>query len=220
MAARRAIRSATYDRKLSAEERFAEQRERIFDAAIALYGERGYSDTGMREVAERAAVSRQTLYSHFRDIAQLRRELFERAVTTTLVEFANEAVDTSAADPLGTALTNAFQKIGTHRGLARIVFIESRAPDPENIQLRERIVSFFVSLLMDALETHYREGRETRRPDELTVIGLAGAVEGLFVHMIVNDALNPLDAVAAARRIIACVYSSTIHAADFAKLNT
>jgi AcrR family transcriptional regulator len=215
---KRASPRTTYDRRLDADGRYKEQRERILLAAMALYGERGYSGTRMRDVAERAEVSRQTIYFHFRDIGELRFALFERALGTTLVAIARTALDTSLYDPLGEALSMAFRTVATHRNLARVVLMEARMPDAKNIELRAGAVSFFVSALMDAIQTHYREGSAQRLPDELTVVGLVGAVEGLFVHTILNEDVDPLDAVPAARRIIGRVYPSTIHPSDLEKL--
>ncbi len=51
-------------------------RERILRAALALFGERGIAATSLHEVAERAGVTRVTVYRHFTDKEQLTREAF------------------------------------------------------------------------------------------------------------------------------------------------
>jgi AcrR family transcriptional regulator len=40
-------------------------RQRILDAALSLFRERGYADTSVDEIAERADVARRTLFNHF-----------------------------------------------------------------------------------------------------------------------------------------------------------
>ncbi len=55
-----------------------EKRQAILDAAGALFLERGITATTMEAVAERASVSKMTLYSHFPDKPVLLMAVFER----------------------------------------------------------------------------------------------------------------------------------------------
>lgn len=57
--------------------------EAIVAAAGALFSERGIAPTTMEAVAERAGVSKMTVYSHFRDKSALLRSVFERNSTWT-----------------------------------------------------------------------------------------------------------------------------------------
>ena len=52
----------------------------ILDAASALFLERGIAATTMESVAERACVSKMTVYGHFRDKASLLSVVFERNI--------------------------------------------------------------------------------------------------------------------------------------------
>ena len=52
----------------------------ILDAASALFLERGITATTMESVAERACVSKMTVYGHFRDKASLLSVVFERNI--------------------------------------------------------------------------------------------------------------------------------------------
>lgn len=58
----------------------AATQERILQAATALFLEQGYERTTVAEVAERAGVSRATVFWHFSDKAGLFREAFNRLV--------------------------------------------------------------------------------------------------------------------------------------------
>jgi TetR/AcrR family transcriptional repressor of mexJK operon len=53
------------------------KRRQIFAAAIRLFVSQGYEGTRVEEIAERAKVSKQTVYSHFRD----KDELYDAALT-------------------------------------------------------------------------------------------------------------------------------------------
>jgi TetR/AcrR family transcriptional repressor of mexJK operon len=56
------------------------KREAILDAATALFYERGMPSTTMEAVAERAGVSKMTVYSHFPDKPALLEASFERNI--------------------------------------------------------------------------------------------------------------------------------------------
>jgi TetR/AcrR family transcriptional repressor of mexJK operon len=58
------------------------KREAILDAATALFFERGIAATTMEAVAERAGVSKMTVYSHFPDKPALLEAAFERNIAT------------------------------------------------------------------------------------------------------------------------------------------
>lgn len=53
------------------------KRDQIFAAAIDLFVSQGYDGTRVEQIAERAKVSKQTIYSHFRD----KHELYDAAIT-------------------------------------------------------------------------------------------------------------------------------------------
>ena len=60
------------------------KREAILDAATTLFYERGIGATTMEAVAERASVSKMTVYSHFPDKAALLKASFERNISYNL----------------------------------------------------------------------------------------------------------------------------------------
>ena len=60
-------------RQTSRAERTAETRQRIVEAAVELHGTVGPGRTSLSDVADKAGVSRPTLYSHFSNEAQLFR---------------------------------------------------------------------------------------------------------------------------------------------------
>lgn len=77
------------------------QRRRIVDAAVALYDE-GHADPTLKEIGDRAGVSRSVVYRQFRD-----RDEFDRAVQQRIVEM------------VFTALTPTFEVVGTPRETLR-----------------------------------------------------------------------------------------------------
>lgn len=53
-------------------------RERLLDAALTLFSQRGYAATGIRDILRAAGVTQPTLYYHFEDKASLLQALVER----------------------------------------------------------------------------------------------------------------------------------------------
>src|SRR4051812_13274929 len=67
-------------------------RERILDVALALFAEKGYDATSMREIAEQLGITKAALYYHFDSKADIVRAMLadtERRVTE-LVAWARE----------------------------------------------------------------------------------------------------------------------------------
>ena len=69
-------------------------RGRLQEAALTLYGERGFDDTTVAEIAERAGLTKRTFFRHFAD---KREVLFSGA--TALQELFVTAVAGSPAPP-------------------------------------------------------------------------------------------------------------------------
>ncbi|MCU0718092.1 MAG: TetR/AcrR family transcriptional regulator [Pirellula sp.] len=56
----------------------AQTRERLLDAALTLFSQRGYAATGIRDILQTAGVTQPTLYHHFADKASVLQSLIER----------------------------------------------------------------------------------------------------------------------------------------------
>jgi AcrR family transcriptional regulator len=91
-------------------------RERLQDAAMALYGERGYDKTTVAEIAERAGLTKRTFFRYFADKREVlfwRSELLEQRMTAAI-----EAAP-AGATPIGL--------IGAALDAAAVRFEEGRA---------------------------------------------------------------------------------------------
>ena len=56
----------------------AQTRERLLNASLTLFSQRGYAATGVRDILQAAGVTQPTLYHHFADKASLLQTLIER----------------------------------------------------------------------------------------------------------------------------------------------
>lgn len=82
----------------------------IIDAASLLFLEKGFDGTSMDEVAKRAGVSKQTVYSHFSS----KEQLFAESIHITIEKyFPDQAVQEVSSHTLEADLTAVAYKFGT-----------------------------------------------------------------------------------------------------------
>lgn len=67
-------------------QKMEERKQKIIDAAKALFSEKGYAGTGLREIAERAGVSLGNIYNYFKNKEEIFSEIFNpEAIGATLI---------------------------------------------------------------------------------------------------------------------------------------
>lgn len=95
----------------------AERERQIVDAAVAVFGERGYAATSMDAVAERVGVTKPVLYAHFGSKEGLLLAAISRA--------RSELLEVVAAAAAGAADPESMLRDGT---LAFFTYLDRRAP--------------------------------------------------------------------------------------------
>src|SRR4029453_894757 len=109
-------------------------RERLLDAAEALFREQGVTRTSLSEVATAAGMTRGAVYWHFKDKADLFRAMCDRATLPLEANF-ERAGACAETDPLGTLRTlsiGALQSLATDtraQKVFEIVFHKSELVD-------------------------------------------------------------------------------------------
>ncbi len=119
-----------------------DSRGRLREAALALYGERGFEDTTVAEIARRAGLTERTFFRHFADKREVlfagSEEMQERLVAAVAAAPASHAPIEAAAAGLEAAGTVLPERRETARH--RQVIIAG------NAELRERELIKFASL--------------------------------------------------------------------------
>ncbi len=59
-------------------------KEKIFEAAIDLFAEKGYDATSMREIAEAVGIKKASLYSHYKGKDEILEKIIERPLSTIM----------------------------------------------------------------------------------------------------------------------------------------
>ncbi len=132
--------TARYDREMGRWE--PDSRGRLLEAAFTLYVERGYDDTTVAEIAERAGLTERTFYRHFTD----KREVlfFGAGLLLERVVAAVEAApaDATAFDAMTAGLSAAGAMLQEGRDFAR----QRQAIIDSSAELRERELIKLASL--------------------------------------------------------------------------
>ena len=75
-------------------------KKRLFDSAMELIGERGFTDASVDEIVERAGVAKGTVYYHFAGKAELVEALITDRLRPLIIDF-NVAAEANKDDPRG-----------------------------------------------------------------------------------------------------------------------
>jgi AcrR family transcriptional regulator len=168
---------------VSAEQRVAERRERLLDAALEEFGTRGVVATGVKDICRRAGLSDRYLYESFRDSSELFVAVFDRA---TAHLFQTVAASLQIAPPTmegqARAVIDAFVRtLAEDPRLARVVFVDAPSAGPQVEQHMRRTLRQFAEFGAAAA----RPMLPPEVPDttiRFGAISLVGAIERLMIE--------------------------------------
>ena len=166
-------------------------RQRLLDAAEALFGARGFHATGVVDITKEAGVGQGTFYLYFHSKEEVFRELvrsLSHRLRLAIQRDVAEAGDRLAVEEAG--LRSFLRFAAAHRDLYRIVF-ESQFIDPELFRwYYERIAAGYTRGLASAMEAG-----EIRELDAETVAyALMGAAHFMGMRWVVWEGAEPPEA--------------------------
>lgn len=160
----------------------ADRREAILDAARSAFAERGFHETSLDSVAERAGVSKALLYEHFSSKRELYVAMLEMHVHE-LVERISGAV--AGAEPgelrMRAGLEAFFGFVEERRGAWRIMFRNSDDPDVSIRldRLRDEVAAAIVQLMSDEAAAKGLDFPKMPQMVEMIAQQLVGAMQSL-----------------------------------------
>ena len=168
---------------VSAEQRMADRRERLLEAALEEFGTRGVPATGVKDVCRRAGLTDRYFYESFRDGGELFLAVFDRA-TSHLFEVVAAALGEappSAAAQARAVIEAYVRALADDPRLARVVFVEAPSAGQEAERHMRATLRRFASLIEVAARPHLPSGVSD---DVLRfgAIGLVGAIERLMIE--------------------------------------
>ncbi|ARZ70546.1 TetR/AcrR family transcriptional regulator [Streptomyces sp. HU2014] len=135
-------------------------RRKLFEAAVTLIAEQGFSSTTVDEIAERAGVAKGTVYYNFASKTVLFEELLRHGMEL-LAESLQQAADEMAGrgggrvDALDAMIRAALDFIARYPALTRLYVAElwrtNRAWQPTLTEVRQRTIAVIESILREAV---------------------------------------------------------------------
>jgi AcrR family transcriptional regulator len=168
---------------VSAEQRVAERRERLLDAALEEFGTRGALRTGVKDVCRRAGLTDRYFYESFRDSGELFTVVFDRATARLFDVVVNALGETPVTvEAQARAVIEAYVRaLADDPRVARIVFVEAPSAGPEvELHMRETLRRFAALVVVSA-----RPYLPSNMADEVVRFGalaLVGAIERLMIE--------------------------------------
>lgn len=138
------------------------RRRQLLEVALPLFGTRGYHDTSMEDIAERAGVTKPVLYQHFTSKRSLYRELLE-SVGEELLEVVSERAVTEV-DPerrVQGGFEAYFRWVGEHPSAFGLLFGGSARQGDDSAEvirvLEDRMAGEVGKLIEAAVEPDHQE---------------------------------------------------------------
>ncbi|MBT2384723.1 TetR/AcrR family transcriptional regulator [Streptomyces sp. ISL-11] len=136
-------------------------RRKLFEAAVTLIAEQGFSSTTVDEIAERAGVAKGTVYYNFASKTVLFEELLRHGIEL-LTDSLRGAADRTAergggrVDALDAMIRAGLEFVALHPSLTQLYVAElwrtGRAWQPTLTQVRQRAMTVIESVLREAVE--------------------------------------------------------------------
>jgi AcrR family transcriptional regulator len=168
---------------VSAADRVAQRRERLLDAALELYGTRGYGATGVKDICRQAGLTDRYYYESFRDAPELFIAVFDRA-TEALLQLVAERVADAPAEPerqVRAAIDGFVRELARDPRTARVIFVEASSAGAEvEHHMRARLRQF--AQLVAATARPHIAADVPDRMVQLGALSLVGAIERVLIE--------------------------------------
>lgn len=166
-------------------------RERLVDAAIALFGRRGFRAVTIEQIAAEAGANRATFYLHFRNKEDVANAIGDRLVPNIQATFAAlDAIPNPTVEQVRTWLSAGMGEQTEERRNLLAVATEANVADPDLADDYLR----FIGLFIDAMPNYLARFSDAERPAaRVRMLMQIVQFERLSYVMVVQRASAPLD---------------------------
>ncbi|MBL1074804.1 TetR/AcrR family transcriptional regulator [Nocardia sp. 2] len=177
-------------------ERKAERRQRFLDAAIQIFGERGYANCSLADVCAAAGLSKRQFYEEFQTREDILVAAYDRiqeeagaALATALAELGPDPDPTTTVT---TALSAYLGSVGSDPHRAKVAFVEVVGVSERMEQHRRARRHNWVTIIRAALQPLAGPNARIRGNPELAGSALIGAINGLAHEWLLSDPRPPV----------------------------
>jgi AcrR family transcriptional regulator len=170
-------------------------RTRILDAATDVFGDHGYHESAVDEIARRSDTSKGTIYFHFANKQNLFVALTDHLVDRLLAEVQEHLDrDPDPVQRVKAAVGTTLGIFARHRSLARILLVDvaglGRGFDRRLLDIHARIAGMIAAQLMALVD----DGAIAPLDTELTAYAWLGAINEVVVRWLYTGEPDPLEA--------------------------
>lgn len=168
---------------VSAGARVAARRRALLDAALELYGTRGYVETGVKDLCRAAGLTDRYFYESFRNSEELFIAVFDHA-TAELLQLVGKAVREAGRTPeaQARAAIGAFvTALASDPRMARLIFLERASAGAEAERHMRGTLRQFAALIAETARQYLREGAPEREV-KMGALSLVGAIERVMIE--------------------------------------
>ena len=181
----------------AADERRAERRRRLLDAAVVLFGDRGYAATTIEALYTEAKLAPRHFYEQFASREELLQAVYDETIER-VVEALGEVQLTTFGDVRlrVRGILDAFARAmlsDTRR--ARIVYIEAPGASAALEEHTRTVVRSFAAMVEQEAKRGIRSGLMPDRDYSLTSLLLVGGTNAILLDWVSDEKRRPLEQV-------------------------
>ena len=180
-----------------------ETRQRILNAAIHVFSQKGYHNTRVDEIVEASNSSKGAVYFHFpskQDIFLGLVDEFAKLLESRLIMVISE--QQSGVQRVNSALQICLETFGEYRKLAKIFLIQAVGLGTIFEEKRQEIFNRFVFLIKSNLDEAVRENDIPPIDTEIAAYAWMGAINEVVIRWVYNGEPSPERALPTLQQIL------------------
>lgn len=164
------------------------RKNQILDAAAAVFAEKGFHSTTIRDIARYAGIADGTIYNYFENKSMLLLGIFERMRETVVAEQTPLPVDMDAHSFIQVFLKQPLTGLKEDNfALFRIVLSEMMVNDELRTRYYQQILTPTLALAEAYLQMQVDQGKLHIADVKLTVRAISAMILGLMMEYILGD---------------------------------
>jgi AcrR family transcriptional regulator len=185
------------------EEKKRRTRKAILQAAVQLFGDKGYERTSIDELARAAGVGKGTIYSYFQTKSEIFLAFCEDELDHVYAEVAEKTrADASLTEQLMALFMGEFRYVTRHKDFGRLLLREMIFPKELTVERSKDLDNRYIDFLSAMCKKAQERGELRRDVDLLFVCGHFYALYLITVSAWYMDRLQTEDDVAEALQLL------------------
>ncbi|QDI92042.1 TetR/AcrR family transcriptional regulator [Salicibibacter halophilus] len=168
---------------------YEDPQNKILAAALHLYTGKGFRETSVLEVVERARVSKTTFYHFFNSKEDLLIQLFQSLLEEVLKEVKQTAaLETHIAHKSFAGIRRYLQICNDHRPVARLLLVSSSGLSPEVEEVRHKAHVEFATFIYESVRAEPNQMKRLSDDQIHTAAqAMVGAINEVVIHKIIVE---------------------------------